>query len=322
MPQLKRSLAALALLLLAAPLGALAQDATPEGEGSEVYQQSPWWPYLTAHIENENPPELITGPIETTVTQDDGAAFWVFPGPRELDPTVFGTEENPIGTEQPAFFLGVPVEMRTTTEDGVYQTSQPTPFGSDFASVENASVEMTVTDITAVDGATTRDEVAFEATFPAPMDQGEYRVVVDQAAPHGWVYPTGGGVVHSVFLHGVTGWGTRLFPTIYTDVAFWGMGDIYLNDELVAEGRPIHVMLTEFARVEPYEQAFDDEVDPARQHLHLQIAPFTAKGEPSPVSTGFMLPNGMEQPFMHVMFPGVTVESTVGEVATDATPSA
>ena len=95
-------------------------------------------------------------------------------------------------------------------------------------------------------------------------------------------------------------------------MAFWGPGDIYKDDQLVAEGRVIHVMLTEFARIEPYDQALDAEVDPTRRHLHLQVAPFTAKGEMSPVSTGFMLPNGMEQPFLHVMFPGIQTETTLG----------
>jgi hypothetical protein len=40
--------------------------------------------------------------------------------------------------------------------------------------------------------------------------------------------------------------------------------------------------------------------------------PFTLKGEPQPIPTGFMLPNGMEQPFLHVMFPAVTLERTLG----------
>ena len=296
-------------------LAASAQDATPSvgatpTAGGEVYMQSPWWPYLSGHIDNETPPDLPGGPITTTITQDDGPAFWVLPGKRRLDPTVFGTPDAPIGTEQPALFLGLPESLREVGEDGTYQTSVPTPFGDSAASLEHATVKMTVVDATAIDGATTKDQVDFEATFDAPMGQGTYRVVVQKAAPFGWVFPIGGGVVHNVMLHGVTGRGTRLFPTVFTYVAFWGPGDIYKDDELIAENRAIHVMHTEFARVAPYAQAFDDQVNPNQQHLHLQIAPFTAKGEMDPVPTGFMLPNGMEQPFMHVMFPAATLVSS------------
>jgi hypothetical protein len=267
---------------------------------------------MSAHIENENPPDVVGGPITTTATQEDGAAFWVFPGPRKLDPAVFGTEDNPTGTEQPALFLGVPEAMRTVGEDGSLQTNVPTPFGDNFAAVEGASVKHTVVDATAIDGATTKDEIDFEATFQAPEGQGEYRVVVQKPAAHGWAYPTGGGVVTDVILHGVTGWGTRLMPTEFTYSAFWGAGDVYHNDELVAEGHGIHVMITEFVRKDPYDLVFDEDVNPNSRHLHLMALPFNLKGEQQPLSTGFMLPNGMEQPFLHVMFPAIEMDRTIG----------
>lgn len=295
---------------------ATAQESTPEASpvasGTNVYEQSPWWPWLTAHIEDEDPPDVLGGPITTTATQEDGAAFWVFPGPRELDPTVFGTPDNPRATSKPAIFYGVPLELREMTDDGTWQTSVPTPFSDKFAAVDGASVRSEAVDATAIDGATTKDEIDFEATFQAPMDQGSYRVVVQQPAPHGWIYPTGGGVVTDVVLHGVTGWGTHLMPTEFTYSAFWGAGDIYHNDELVAEGHAVHMMLTEFVRKQPYDLVFDEGVNPNSQHLHLIVPPFTLKGEPDPVPTGFMLPNGMEQPFFHVMFPELTVERSMG----------
>ncbi len=294
---------------------------TPAAGAGPVYEQSPWWPYLSAHIDDQDPPDLVGGPITVTGTQQDGPAFWVFPRPRELDPAVFGTPENPIGSEQPAIFLGLPTELREVTAEGVYQTSVPTPFGDSFAALEGASVRMTLVDATALDGATTKDEVDFEATFPAPEGQGEYRVTANQAAPHGWAYPTGGGVVTNVLLHGVSGWGTRLFPTIFTYAAFWGPGNLSKDGQLVAEGLGVHVMLTEFARVQPYDQAFDAQVNPNSRHLHLQIAPFNLKGESAPVPTGFTLPNGMEQPFLHVMFPALQLESGRAPGAS-ATPAA
>lgn len=293
-----------------------AQDASPEAspvmDDGNTYEQSPWWPWLSAHIENDTPPDVPGGPIITTATQDEGSAFWVFPGKRKLDPTVFGTEDNPRGTEQPALFLGVPEAMRETGDDGSLQTKVPTPFGDKFAAVDGASVHSKAVDATATDGATTKDEIDFEATFQAPDDQGTYRVVVQKPASHGWAYPTGGGVVTDVILHGVTGWGTRLMPTEFTYSAFWGAGDIYLNDEVVAEGVGVHMMLTEFVRRQPYDLVFDEGVDPNKKHLHLMVLPFNLKGEQQPVSTGFMLPNGMEQPFLHVMFPAVKMERSMG----------
>lgn len=305
-------------------LAALAQatpgEGTPMANQGEMYKQSPWWPWLSAHVEDENPPDVVGGPITTSVSQESGPSFWILPSPRKLDPTIFGTADDPKGTELPSLFLGVPPDFRETLPDGTQQTKQPTPFGDKFASTEGARMQMRVVDATAIDGATTKDEIDFEATFSAPEDQGEYRVVVSKPAPHGWAYPFGGGVVTNVLLHGVTGWGTRLFPTVFTYAAFWGQGEIYKDGERIVENTGVHVMLTEFARKEPYDLVFDDGVDPGNMHLHLMVLPFTAKGEPSPVPTGFMLPNGMEQPFLHVMFPAVQLESE-GSSADAATPS-
>ena len=61
---------------------------------------------------------------------------------------------------------------------------------------------MTVVDATATDGATTKDRIDFEAIFMAPDGQGEYRVVVKEAAPHGWFAPTAGGVITNFIQHG------------------------------------------------------------------------------------------------------------------------
>lgn len=94
---------------------------------------------------------------------------------------------------------------------------------------------------------------------------------------------------------------------------FWGPGTVELNGKVVAEQWPIHMMLTEFVRKDPYDLVFDENVNPNNRQLHLMVLPFTAKGEPNPLPSGFMLPNGMEQPFLHVMFPALTMERTVGE---------
>jgi len=280
------------------------------------FLNSPWWPWLSAHIENETPPATLTGPITLHGEQaEGGAANFLLPGPRALDPTVFGTADNPMGTETPAIVLGVPEAMRAVADDGTLMTAGPTPFGNKVATVPG-SVTMTLVDATATDSATTDDQIDFEAVFGSPNGQDTYRVVVKKAAPHGMFNPTGGGVVTNFIQHGVTGWGTRLMPTLYSYVSFWGMGDIYKNDELIAEKRPVHGMYTEFVRKSPYDLAFDNEVNSGSSHFHLMIPAVDPMGNPSPVPTGFMLPNGKEQPFFHVMFPTVEWTAEVDGVET------
>lgn len=96
---------------------------------------------------------------------------------------------------------------------------------------------------------------------------------------------------------------------MFVYAGFWGLADIYLNDEKVDENRVAHVMHTEFVRKEPYDLVFDAEVNPKAQQLHLIVPPLTPKGEHSPVKTGFTLPNDREMPFLHVMFPEVELNA-------------
>ena len=56
---------------------------------------------------------------------------------------------------------------------------------------------------------------------------------------------------------------------------------------------------------------WDAEVNPHLHQLHLMVAPHTPQGEMEPLPTGFMLPNGKEQPYVHVMFPAFQVTAGV-----------
>jgi hypothetical protein len=117
--------------------------------------------------------------------------------------------------------------------------------------------------------------------------------------------------------HGTTGIGTKLQPTAPTFGAFWGIGTIKVNGYISDQGenRLIHGMITCNVRNEAYEHVFDDNVDCSRIHFHLILPPFQIEknrnGEfveiPSPVPTGFVLPNGVEQPFIHGMFENIRV---------------
>lgn len=308
----------LALCLFIVP--AAAQD---DGE-TPIYEQSPWWPYLSAHMDVESPPAVVGGPIELRLTQEQGGAEWVFPGPRELDPNIFGTEDNPMNTHVPPIILGAPMDVRQVQDDGSFITNQPTPFSDDFAGTRG-TLELDIVDATATDGATTNDTIDLVMTFESPAeDGGTYRIEMTEVSPHGWFLPTAGGVATNVMLHGVTLWGSQLMPTQFAYVAFWGPGNLYLNDELIAEGRLIHGMLTEFVREEPYDLVFDENVNPNARHFHIIVPPFTPQGDPSPVPTGFMLPNGEEQPFLHVMLSNVSVTgmTTAEEDTAEQAPTA
>ncbi len=111
-------------------------------------------------------------------------------------------------------------------------------------------------------------------------------------------YPFFGGVVTNHLLHGATAIGTRLMPTEFAYVAFWGTGDVYRNGEKIAEDQLVHMMVTEFVRVEGYELAFEGRVaDPAQgKTLHLMVPPFKPGPDglaEAPLKTGF-------NPFPHV----------------------
>ena len=275
-----------ALLLLAATIA----GAADKGEKSPVGLAS----YTMAHARRDNPPDLLGGPLTVHVSQKKGSTRFVLPGPRGLDPAVFGTPAQPAGFEATAPFplLGVALDLRSKDGDGYAVTKKATPF-SNWHEVGTGSVDMTLTDVTAIDGSRSRDKVKFEATFEFP-DGVPYKVVCNKPLPHGMGYPFFGGVATNMLIHGGTGIGTRLMPTEFMYAGFWGVGDIYRDGKLVNQGQLIHAMLTEAVRGDHYALDFDGKVGdpPATRTLHLMIPPFRpVKGKglvPSPLKTKFM----------------------------------
>ena len=257
--------------------------------------------YTQGHAKEQNPPDRAGGPLTITVTQTNGSTRLVLPGPRFLDPSVFGTPDNPVGFDPAPFpLIGVPLNMRRVVNGKYTFVNHPTPF-SDWREVGVGSVRQVTVDVTAIDGARTKDKIDFEATFTLPgpdvdnPDAGasRYRVTCTDPLPHGSGFPTFGGVATNHLLHGVTGLGTRLMPTEWTYVDIWGRGNIYKNDKLIAENHMIHTMLTEAVRGEGYKLRFDGEVGQpsTTMTMHLMIPPYkpTPQGMvKSPLKTMFV----------------------------------
>ncbi|MFQ5684308.1 MAG: hypothetical protein ACE5HC_13690 [Candidatus Binatia bacterium] len=249
--------------------------------------------YTQGHAKQKSPPDLLGGPLTVSVTQSKGSTRWVLPGPRSLDPSVFGTPANPVGFDPAPFpLMGIPLKLRKTHNGHYTIVNHATPF-SNWREVGVGDINMKVVDATAIDGARTKDKIQFEAKFKSPDGKYKYRVTVNKAIPHGMGFPFFGGVVTNHLLHGVTGIGTRLMPTEFTYVAFWGIGNIYRNGKLVNPHHLVHVMVTEIVRGAGYKLQFDKGVgNPSSgTTLHLMVPPFkvTKKGlKPDPLRSGFI----------------------------------
>ena len=129
--------------------------------------------------------------------------------------------------------------------------------------------------------------------------------------PVGPDHPFLGGVVVDDFLHGKSSIGTRLMPTLYSYGSYWGVGELYINDELVSGNRIVHIMVTEDVRDENYRLMIDSELPHQGVHTHLILPNLVATPEgpkEEPVPTMFILPNDMEQPFLHIMFENTELE--------------
>ncbi len=246
--------------------------------------------YAKGHAMISNPPDLLGGALRVSLVKKNTSTHWVLPGPRFLDPVVFGNSAHPVGFEQAPFpLIGIPPGLRKS-EGGKYTfVDHATPF-SDWMEVGVGSVSMKLVDVTAIDGARTKDKVDFDATFKSPDGRFTYRVVSKKALPHGMGYPFFGGVVTNHLLHGSTNIGTRLMPTEFIYAGFWGVGKIYRNGKLVNDGQIIHVMLGELVRGNNQNLQFDGGVDSRGMMMHLMVPPYrvSPKGPVlAPVKTGY-----------------------------------
>lgn len=276
---------------------------------------NPWQGYLKAHSGVKHPLPLLGGPIKIHITQQAGGVFVALPAHRKMDPVVFGSPEHSRALGGFPIVLGLPTMLRGV-EDGHYtEVKKLTPFGSRSMVLPHGHLSLEMLDATAADAATTKDWVKLDARWKDKKGN-TYEVRCCQKLPaHGVAYPSFGGVVTNGLMHGSSRIGTPLMPTLYDYAAFWGMGKIIKNGEVIDAPRLIHVMLTEYVRGPGYSLDFDKEVTPTKIQLHVMVPPVMpepAKGtfHPDAVKTGYKLPNGKTLPFWHVMFENLTVTAS------------
>lgn len=265
--------------------------------------------------------------------------YWVLPGRRRLSERVFGTPDNPKSLVEPVIqrakspamkellrqfpiLVGVPEGGRVTADGRYTTTNFPTPFGDD-AEVVDGAFDLTLRDRQPADAGqptSTEDRIDLRATFTDPADNDYELRVGTPFAPPVPGYQTGGGVRTDFFHHGLTGTGSPLMPRVYSPGAFWAVGNVLANGEVVDERKVIHLMSTQTVRTENYRLAIDEELPLARDetiagqlhHMHAIVQPVTITegGEPQfePVQMPFSMgQGGGSQPFIHVMYEQETV---------------
>ena len=246
--------------------------------------------------------------VSATATQPN-ESIWMLPGPRSLDPNVFGTPDNPLKTNW------LPDSMRNRTSDNstYTTTADMTPFSNKTKSI-TGSFSMTINDETLLDNPNSKDTATLETNFTDPSGNTDYYVKLEKLIPVGPDHPFFGGVGRNVLMHGFTEIGTPLMPTSVSYITLWGFGDLYINGSLTDSKRMIHVMVSQRVRTDNFELGFGvyDE-NQLEIHVILPNTKITSTGPiDDPVPTGFKLPNGMTQPFFHVNFYNiqVTIQST------------
>lgn len=256
---------------------------------------------------------LAQGAGTVTVRQLPGDDVrWILPGPRRLDPALFGSPETPRRTEP---VTGVPLADRLRSADGSRFTTTfgPTPF-SDFFAPVTGGIEAVLIDRTPADTPQSQDRALLRAMFTGPGGRHQYRVELVQLLPVGTAHPTFGGVLLDGLIHGRTGVGTALQPTMRSHAALWGVARFFVDDRLIADDRLVQLMVTERVRSpdhDGYRLLWENERGTGgnlQAHLLLPDVAVTADGlAQRPLETGLITPTGMRQPFVYLIFESAAI---------------
>lgn len=145
--------------------------------------------------------------------------------------------------------------------------------------------------LVAIDRGATGDSVSGLAEFTA-KDGARWKVVMDRVQTRDIPFnPRFGGVIMGLFYHGASGVHTPLVPTIQSSLALWAFAHLYKNDQLVADGAMVHIMLLSRTR-RTKDWALDcwDCTERPIEELQLQVTP-APNAPPFDAPGGFLFVN-------------------------------
>ena len=183
----------------------------------------------------------------------------------------------------------------------------PTPF-SDNINMTNGSYSLEVSDVNEEDSESSQDAVQSVDIRFTGSDGIEYLIdeinVIHKAAGTG-DHTFFGGVGRNETMHGSTGIGNGLMPTMLSYITFWGVADLKnaKTGEVIAQGRLVHIMTTTNVRDQDLKLITSVDEDKSdhdikRAQTHILLPPQDLHGNPDPVP-------GTPHGFLHMMFEDV-----------------
>lgn len=228
----------------------------------------------TAHADRIDRFKRANQNVAVKAQQDAGKrVHWILPGPRRIDPHVFGTPEAGPSTPQrgddhiahkiwyyeqhrpevvgllagddahPALPLpvGLPEGARGTNAAGdrYTQTTIPVPFsdntvGSDESPALDGELDLTYIDRSGFEGHGDGDEIDLDIWLTDP-DGHRYEFDIHHLETHDGAHIHGRGVMTGVYIHGEMPIGTPLMPTQYAFGSLWAIGDVLIDGEVTSE---------------------------------------------------------------------------------------
>lgn len=202
------------------------------------------------------------------------SVHWILPGPRRIDPHVFGTPAaGPSAPQRSDDYIahkvwyfsqhrpgvagllagdgayaalplpvGLPEGARGTNAagDSYTQTKIPVPFsdntvGSAESDALDGALDLTYIDRQGFEGdGDDEDAVDLDVWFTDPNGT-RYGLDIKHLERHDGAHLHGRGVMTGAYIHGITTIGTPLMPTQYAFGAFWAVGDLLVDGEVTAE---------------------------------------------------------------------------------------
>jgi len=228
----------------------------------------------TASAKRINDTKRANQQVAVKSTQQAGnSVHWILPGPRRIDPHVFGTPEGGpsspqrgddyiahkiwyFSQHQPAIVgllagdssydplplpVGLPNGARKTNSDGTRytETKIPVPFsdqtkGSEEVDHLDGALDLTYIDRSGLEGQGGDDEIDLDIWFTDPGGN-QYTFDIHHLETHDGAHLHGRGVMTGVYMHGTVPIGTPLMPTQYAFGSFWAVGDLLVNGEVTSE---------------------------------------------------------------------------------------